>query len=101
MAAFLNSAFGLDLHDYHAVAIYPAQRLRKLDLAYEGYSFQIEAQISLIKEGCDVRQVPVALNPEEPGRSRAFNFKTMRQLALTAMRLFFRYQLNRRKDPLV
>jgi glycosyltransferase involved in cell wall biosynthesis len=99
MRTFLNIAFGLDLKDYHAVAIYPAQRLRKLDLAYEGYSYQIEALISLIKEGCDVKQVPVALNPEELGRSRAFKFKIMRQLALTAMRLFFRYQLNRRRDP--
>jgi glycosyltransferase involved in cell wall biosynthesis len=98
MAVLLNLAFGLDLNDYHAVAIYPAQRLRKLDLAYEGYSFQIEAQISLIKEGCDVKQVPVDLNPEEPGRSRAFNFQTMRRLSLTAMRLFYRYQLNRRSS---
>jgi hypothetical protein len=69
-----------------------------LDLAYEGYSYQIEALISLIKEGCDLMQVPVALNPEELGRSRAFNSKIMRQLALTAMRLFFRYQLNRRRN---
>jgi glycosyltransferase involved in cell wall biosynthesis len=99
MRAFLNLAFGLDLRDFHSIVIYPAQRLRKLDLAYEGYSYQIEALISLMKEGCDVKQVPVVLNPEEPGRSRAFNFKIMRQLALTAMGLFFRYQLNRRRNP--
>ena len=98
MRRFLNLAFRLDLRDFHSVVIYPTQRLRKLNLAYEGYSYQIEALISLLKEGCDVKQVPVALNPEEMGRSRAFNFKIMRQLALTATRLFFRYQLNRQRD---
>jgi dolichol-phosphate mannosyltransferase len=99
MRAFLNLAFGLDLHDFHSVVIYPAQRLRKLDLAYEGYAYQIEALISLIKGGCNVKEVPVALNPEELGSSRAFNFKIMRQLALTAMGLFFRYQLKGRGRP--
>jgi hypothetical protein len=77
MGWFLNLTFGLDLYDFHGIAIYPVRRLRKLNLTCEGYSFQIEALISLIKEGCDVTQVPVALNPEELGRSRAFNFKTM------------------------
>lgn len=93
MRRILNIMFGLNLADYHSVVIYPATKLKELHLKSEGYSYQMEALVSLIKRGCDTKQVPVVLNLEIPGRSRAFNFRIMRQLALTAMKLFFRYQL--------
>ncbi len=95
MRRILNAMFGLNLADYHSVVIYPATKLRELHLKSEGYSYQIEALISLIKGGCNIKQVPVSLNLEIPGRSRAFNFKIMRQLALTSVGLFVRYQLRR------
>jgi len=100
MCRSLNLLFRLDLHDYSSVVVYPVGRLRGLHLASQGYTYQTEAVISLIKQGCSVKQVQVELNPETPGRSRAFNFKVMRLFALTAMRLFFRYQLGGRGDDL-
>jgi glycosyltransferase involved in cell wall biosynthesis len=99
MSRSLNLLFSLDLHDYSSVVIYPVGRLRGLHLASKGYTYQMEAVISLIKQGCRIKQVQVELNPETLGHSRAFNFKVMGQLGLTAMRLFFRYQLHRRTDP--
>jgi glycosyltransferase involved in cell wall biosynthesis len=94
MCLSLNLLFSLDLHDYSSVVVYPVGRLRELHLASQGYTYQMEAVISLIKQGCRFNQVQVELNSEIAGRSRAFNFKVMRQLALTAMRLFFHYQIN-------
>ena len=100
MCRSLNLLFWLNLHDYSSVVVYPVERLRGLHLASQGYTYQTEAVISLIKQGCTLKQVQVELNPEIPGSSRAFNFKVMRLFALTAMRLFFRYQLSGRGDDL-
>ena len=100
MCRSLNFLFRLDLRDYSSVIVYPVARLRELHLASDGYSYQIEAIISLIKQGSTIKQVEVELNPEVPGRSRAFNLKVMSLFALTAMRLFFRYHLNGRGEGL-
>src|SRR5579859_2505082 len=96
MCRSLNFLFRLDLRDYSSVIVYPVARLRALSLASEGYSYQIEAIISLIKQGSTIKQIEVELNPEIPGRSRAFNLKVMCLFALTAMRLFARYHLSAR-----
>jgi dolichol-phosphate mannosyltransferase len=99
MCRSLNLLFGLDLRDYSSVVVYPVTRLRDLHLASQGFAYQTEAVISLAKGGCRVKQVQVELNPEIPGRSRAFNLKVMWLFALTAMRLFYRIQLSSRRDP--
>ena len=98
MCRSLNLLFGLGLHDYSSVVVYPVERLKALHLASQGYTYQIEAVISLIKQGCTIKQVQVELNSEIPGQSGAFNFKVMGLFALTAMRLFYRFQLNGRDN---
>jgi glycosyltransferase involved in cell wall biosynthesis len=97
MCRSLNLLFGLDLRDYSSVVVYPVVRLRELHLASKGFAYQTEAVISLAKSGCRVKQVLVNLNTEVPGRSRAFNLKVMWLFALTAMRLFYRFQLSGRR----
>lgn len=84
----LNLLFRSSLRDYHGITIFPVERLRAAGLALQGYTFHDEALITLIRERCSFVQVPVTLNPEISGRSRAFNFAVATEMALTALRLF-------------
>jgi hypothetical protein len=84
----LNLLFRSSLRDYHGLTIFPVERLRAASLVLQGYTFYDECLITLVKEKCSFVQVPVSLNPEISGRSRAFNFAVATEMALNAVRLF-------------
>ena len=72
----LNVLFGFGLFDYHGVPIYPVKWVRRIALDGEGYAFQICALISLLQLGLTYVQVPVSLNAELKGSSRAIRLGT-------------------------
>jgi hypothetical protein len=73
---FLNALFGFGLFDYQGVPIYPVKWLRRISVKADGYGFQITALISLLQLGLTSVQVPVNLNAELKGSSRALRPRT-------------------------
>lgn len=97
----LNLLFRSSLRDYHGITIFPVERLRAAGLVLQGYTFHDEALITLIREKCSFVQVPVSLNPEISGRSRAFNVAVATEMAGTALRLFLSTRKRKRgSEPL-
>jgi glycosyltransferase involved in cell wall biosynthesis len=102
LRTILNVLFGFHLNDYHSMIIYPVSWLRKFDLEAEGYGYQIESVISLLQLGLSYEQVPVSLNAELRGSSRALRMRTYFELGQTIVRLLFRWpirKISRCPDP--
>lgn len=87
---FLNTLFGFGLFDYHGVPIYPVKWLRQISVDANGYGFQISAVISLLQLGLSYVQVPVSLNAELKGSSRALRPSTYFELGQSIVALLRR-----------
>lgn len=85
----LNCLFGFWLFDYHSMIIYPVRWLRQIPVK-DGYGYQICALISLLQLGLSHVQVPVSLNAELKGSSRALRPHTYYELGVTILTLLRR-----------
>jgi dolichol-phosphate mannosyltransferase len=90
LRSVLNFLFGFYLVDYHSMIIYPVKWLRQIAVKADGYSYQICALISLLQLGLSYVQVPVSLNAELKGSSRALRPRTYLDLGLTIVSLLRR-----------
>ncbi|SDS22034.1 glycosyltransferase family 2 protein [Bradyrhizobium canariense] len=86
----LNCMFGFWLFDYHSMIIYPVRWLRQIPVKADGYGYQICALISLLQLGLTHVQVPVSLNAELKGSSRALRPRTYYELGITIISLLRR-----------
>jgi dolichol-phosphate mannosyltransferase len=86
----LNCIFGFWLFDYHSMIIYPVRWLRQITVKADGYGYQICALISLLQLGLTYVQVPVSLNAELKGSSRALRPRTYFDLGITVLSLLRR-----------
>lgn len=86
----LNCIFGFWLFDYHSMIIYPVKWLRQIPVKADGYGYQICSLISLLQLGLSHAQVPVSLNAELKGSSRALRPRTYYELGLTILTLLRR-----------
>ncbi|WP_245471995.1 hypothetical protein [Bradyrhizobium nanningense] len=83
----LNCLFGFWLSDYHSMIVYPVKWLRQIAVKTDGYGYQICALISLLQLGLTYVQVPVSLNAELKGSSRALRLHTYFELGGTIVSL--------------
>lgn len=86
----LNCLFGFWLFDYHSMIVYPVKSLRQIAVKADGYGYQICALISLLQLGLTHVQVPVSLNAELKGSSRALRLRTYFELGWTIISLLRR-----------
>jgi dolichol-phosphate mannosyltransferase len=86
----LNCTFGFWLFDYHSMIVYPVKWLRQIPIKADGYGYQICALISLLQLGLTHVQVPVSLNAELKGSSRAMRLHTYLELGATILSLLRR-----------
>jgi glycosyltransferase involved in cell wall biosynthesis len=68
--------FGYDIKDYHGVPIYPVKIVRKLNTISNGYPFQPEVLIRLLRLNVSFSEVPFSVNKENDGNSQVICFKT-------------------------
>jgi dolichol-phosphate mannosyltransferase len=83
----LNCILGFWLFDYHSMIVYPVKWLRQIPVKADGYGYQICALISLLQLGLSHVQVPVSLNAELKGSSRALRPRTYLELGMTILSL--------------
>jgi dolichol-phosphate mannosyltransferase len=90
LRTILNVMFRFKLNDYHSMIIYPVRPVRQIDTRTRSYGYQIEVIVSLLQMGLTFVQVPVSLNAELPGSSRAVRMSTFIELGKTMIRLLLR-----------
>ncbi len=70
--------------------VYPVRWLRQIPVKADGYGYQICALVSLLQLGLTYAQVPVSLNAELKGSSRALRAHTYYELVATILTLLRR-----------
>jgi dolichol-phosphate mannosyltransferase len=86
----LNCLFGYRVRDYHSMILYPVKRLRQIHVEAKGYGYQICSLVSLLQLGLSYKEVPVSLNAELKGSSRALRPSTYLELGQTIISLLRR-----------
>jgi dolichol-phosphate mannosyltransferase len=68
--------FKYDIKDYHGVPIYPVKIARELSTISNGFSFQVEVLVKLLRRDVSYIEVPFSINKEKDGHSQVIRFKT-------------------------
>jgi dolichol-phosphate mannosyltransferase len=88
-----NTLFGLvmghSIKDVHGMPIYRLSMLRKMRLRSSNYSHQLESMACMLRRGARFIEIPVVLNPDLKGSSRALRLKTFIDVAQTYWLLIF------------
>lgn len=97
--AGLNLLFGLNLHYYHGLTIYPTEYLRSNVITTTGFASMAEALLRAIHHGYTYVTVPCAIEERATGRSNAVNLHNLRSVVGTISRLFVELRLRSRRGP--
>lgn len=82
----LNTLFGQHIRYYNGLPIHRTANLRSLDIKSNGFGFQAEILIKLIRSGCSYKQIGV-LGAEETKRSKALRLRNVLSVGRTLARL--------------
>lgn len=82
----LNSIFGYKLNYYNGLPVYPRLLLESINITSNGFGFQGEILIKLLKSGCTYLQVEVD-GAEETGNSHALKIKNIFSVGNTFLHL--------------
>jgi len=83
----MGLTFGHFLRDWSSATIFPTDAVREVGIMSNGYLYQAELVVTLLRRGKTYVEVPIELTPCEFSGSRAFRFKTLRDLGKTIWRL--------------
>jgi hypothetical protein len=86
----INVLFGYRLYDYHSMNIYSVKWMRQIRVKADGYGYQVGSLVSLLQLGLTYVQIPVSLNAELKGSSRALRPRTYFELGTTILSLLRR-----------
>jgi dolichol-phosphate mannosyltransferase len=90
LRVLLNVLFGYRLYDYHSMNIYPVKWMRQIQVKANGYGYQVGSLVSLLQLGLTYVQVPVSLNEELKGSSRALRPRTYLEIGQSILSLLLR-----------
>jgi glycosyltransferase involved in cell wall biosynthesis len=68
--------FGYDIKDYHGVPIYPVKITKKMNIISNGYPFQVETLVKLLRHEVSYIEVPFSINNEKYGNSKVIRLKS-------------------------
>jgi dolichol-phosphate mannosyltransferase len=94
----LNTLFGLKLRYYNGLAVHRVDLVRAVDVRSDGFGFQGEILVKLLKGGCSFVQVAVD-GAEKTNRSSALRFSNI--LSVTATLLLLIWEIARFDDSRV
>ena len=95
----LNLLFGLHLHYYNGLTIYPIEYLRSNVISTYGFGSMAEALLQAIHRGLTYVAVPCKIEERVTGRSNAVSLRNLRSVVETIGRLFIELRLRSRRGP--
>ena len=73
----LNGLFGLRVRYYNGTVIHRTENVRSIDISTDGFAFQSEVVIKLLRSGCDFTEVGVEISPPEGRTSQLLRLKNV------------------------
>lgn len=88
----MGRLFGVRVRDFHSLVVYPTNTVRRDELQFVGYTYQLELLVELFRSQVSFTEVPVVLLPVEAKSTRSLSFQTLRNVMQTTVRLLTRRQ---------
>lgn len=92
----LNLLFGLHLHSYHGLTIYPLDFLKANPIATHRFASAVEALPRAVHQGLSLIEVALPIEERAAGTSRAFSSADLFGVAGAVPQLFWELRLSRR-----
>ena len=86
----VNLLFGLGVKYFNGTVIHKREIIQSVTIETDGFAYQAEALIKLIKAGRTYCEVPMVLKERGYGQTKAFNFRNVYRVLSTILQLWFR-----------
>jgi dolichol-phosphate mannosyltransferase len=94
--ALLNSLFRLNVPYYNGLVLHKLDLLRGIDIQTDGFAYQAEGLIKLLKAGASFSIVGVQISERKTGKSQAFRLKNIYRVLRTIWEL--RWEVHRTQN---
>lgn len=84
---FINILFCLRVKYYNGTVIHKRGIIQSIDIETDGFAYQAEALIKLIRRGVSYAEVPMILNERAYGESKALNPRNVFRVVKTLLKL--------------
>lgn len=86
----VNAITGFRIHYYNGPVLHRTTNLRSIELRTNGFAYQAEILVQLLRKKSSYIQVPMQLRPRSYGSSRAFDRKNILSVARTLLAILLR-----------
>jgi hypothetical protein len=91
----VNTLFGLNLHYFNGAVIHRTRLLRQVPMKSDGFAYQAEILVRLIKAGATYVEVGCEMVERKAGSTSAFKLKNVLSVLRTIGTLFWEVRLGR------
>ena len=92
----MNTLFGMNLKYYNGTVIHKRPVIQSIKIETDGFGYQAEALIRLIKSGKTYEHAEMVLKPRTHGKSKAFHPRNVVRVVKSIAQLFFQIHCRRR-----
>jgi len=84
----VNLLFGLNVRYYNGLVLHRLDLLRQITIETNGFAYQAEALVKLLKRGASYHQIPVPVADHGDRNTRAFRIRNVIRVVRTLAKLF-------------
>lgn len=84
----INFLFGLRVGYYNGPVVHKSDLLRRIEITTDGFAYQAEAVVKLLKMGCSFVEVKTQVTERAGGKSKALKLKNLKTVFLALVHLF-------------
>ena len=93
--ALMNLLFGMNLRYFNGIVLHKRPVIQSVTIETDGFAYQAEALIKLIKSGHSFAQTPQWILERKFGSSKAFYPKNIVRVLKTVARLYYQIQIKK------
>lgn len=82
-----NCLTGFNIKYYNGIVLHKLSNLRTVEMKTDGFAYQVEILVQLLRRGHSYIQVPMTLRPRSYGSSRAFHRKNVLSVVKTLAKI--------------
>jgi hypothetical protein len=93
--ALMNFLFGMHLRYFNGIVIHKRSIIQSIPIQTDGFAYQAEALIQLIRAGYTYEEVPQWIRERQYGKSKAFHPANIFRVLKTIAQLFYQIRLKK------
>jgi hypothetical protein len=85
-----NQLSGLKIPYYNGTVVHRTDLIRKIEIKTDGFAYQLEALVKLLKQGKSYETIGIELKEREGGETKAFHWRNLVQVMAVFVGLMFK-----------